>query len=207
MLLRVQESVREWTPTLPSELPFWELKSQWIPEFSEGNFRDQNSLDWRFPYIIENLLEHRCLKWAHMTHLGTSNISYGQKKGQESNCQFDFRPLKVKNLPDSLAWRWRVTYRWKALNEGYNFDLDLTSIKGLHAKLWDSKVARVPILGLPLGSPGTKWHLGAASLVAMHIIYYKGEGGGFPQIWAVVNLVSPCLPMVNSCTKSAPAIH
>jgi hypothetical protein len=27
-----------------------------------------------------------------------------------------------------------------------------------------------------------------------HKIYYKGEGGGFPQVWAMVNLVSPsCL--------------
>jgi hypothetical protein len=35
------------------------------------------------------------------------------------------------------------------------------------------------ILGFPLGSLEKKWHLGA-SLVAGHIIYYKGEGGGFP---------------------------
>jgi hypothetical protein len=32
--------------------------------------------------------------------------------------------------------------------------------------------------GLPLGSLMTKWHLGV-----MHIVYYKGEGGGFPQVW------------------------
>jgi hypothetical protein len=28
MLPRVPKSVREWTPTLPSELPCWELESQ-----------------------------------------------------------------------------------------------------------------------------------------------------------------------------------
>jgi hypothetical protein len=28
-----------------------------------------NSLDWGGPYIIKKLLERRCLKWAHMTHL------------------------------------------------------------------------------------------------------------------------------------------
>jgi hypothetical protein len=38
-------------------------------------------------------------------------------------------------------------------------------------------------------------------------VYYKGEGGGFPQVWAVMSLVSLCLPMVHSCTKSVPAIH
>jgi hypothetical protein len=39
LLLGVQKNVREWTITLPNELPFWELESQWIFEFSEGNFR------------------------------------------------------------------------------------------------------------------------------------------------------------------------
>jgi hypothetical protein len=34
MLLGVQKSVREWTPTLPSELPLWELESRWNLEFS-----------------------------------------------------------------------------------------------------------------------------------------------------------------------------
>jgi hypothetical protein len=29
MLSKVQKSVKEWTPTLPSEFPFWELESQW----------------------------------------------------------------------------------------------------------------------------------------------------------------------------------
>ncbi len=32
-------------PTLPSELPLWELVFQWTPESSRGNFRGQNSLD------------------------------------------------------------------------------------------------------------------------------------------------------------------
>jgi hypothetical protein len=36
---------------------------------------------------------------------------------------------------------------WKVLNGCYNFVLDLISIRDLHTKLWDSKVAGVPILG------------------------------------------------------------
>jgi hypothetical protein len=44
--------------------------------------------------------------------------------------------------------RWRGTYCWKALDEGYNFAIDLTSIKGLNTKLWASKVVGVPILGI-----------------------------------------------------------
>ncbi len=110
------------------------------------------------------------------------NTSYGQKKGRESNWHFDFRPLKVGNCSDFLAWRWCVTYRWKAFDEGYNFALKLILIKGLHTMLRASKVVRVPtlrILGLPFGIPKTKWHLGAG-YVARHKVYYKGEGEGFP---------------------------
>jgi hypothetical protein len=94
MFLGVWENVREWTSTLPKwELPsdfsLWELESQWSPKFSKSDFKGQNPLDWRFPYIIGKLLELKCLKWARMTHLSTQNISYGKKKNQESNCQFD----------------------------------------------------------------------------------------------------------------------
>jgi hypothetical protein len=39
-------------------------------KFLEGDCKDQNSLDWKISYTIKNILEHRCLKWACMTHLG-----------------------------------------------------------------------------------------------------------------------------------------
>jgi hypothetical protein len=58
-------------PTLPSEFPLWELESQWTLKFSKGDCKGQNSLDLGVFYIIEKLLEFRCLKWACMTHLGT----------------------------------------------------------------------------------------------------------------------------------------
>jgi hypothetical protein len=35
----------------------------------------------------------------------------------------------------------------------------------------------------------------------------RGEGGGFAQVWAVVNLVSPCMPMACLCNKNAPIMH
>ncbi len=91
-----------------------------------------------------------------------------------------------------MAW----TYRFKALDKGYNFTLDLISIRGLHAKLWRPKVAGVPtlaILRLPFGSPDTKNHLNVGP-VGRCKIYYKGEGGGLPQVRAVVSLVNPNSP-------------
>ncbi len=100
-----------------------------------------------------------------------------EKEGPKVKLPIWFRPWKVENRPDSLVCRWHVTYCWKALDKGYNFASNLTSIEGLDTKFWDSKIARVLILGisgLQLGSPGTKWHLGAGP-TAKHIIYYKGK--------------------------------
>jgi len=131
-----------------------------------------------------------------MSHLDICSTSYGKKKGQESNWQFDSRPLKVGNRPDFHACRWCATYCWKTLDEGYNFASNLISIQGMHVKLWRPKVARVPTLAisrLPLGSPKTKSHLDVGPVERCRV-YYKGEGGGFPQVRAVVNLVCRCCP-------------
>jgi hypothetical protein len=57
-----------------------------------------------------------------------------------------------------------------------------------------------------IGSPGTKCHLDVG-LVERHIIYYKGESDGFPQVWVVVSLVSPRLPMVCPSTKNVQTMH
>ncbi len=36
---------------------------------------------------------------------------------------------------------------------------------------------------------------------------YTTGGGGFPQVWVVVSLVSLHLPVVHLCIKSAPTMH
>jgi len=82
------------------------------------------------------------------------------------------------------VFKWHATYYWEALDEGYNFALDLISIGSLHTKLWGPKVVEVLIVKisvLPFGNTGKKCHLDVG-LVEKHIIYYKGEGGGFPQV-------------------------
>jgi hypothetical protein len=63
-------------------------------------------------------------------------------------------------------------------------------------KVMGPKVAGVPSLrisGLPLGSPMTKSHLNVAPVERCKV-YYKGEGGGFPQVRAMVSLVSLSCP-------------
>jgi hypothetical protein len=168
--------------TLKLGLPPWELESRWTHKCAESNCRGQNPMDWKVLYTIGKMLKLKCLKWARMIHLDIWNTSYGQKKGRESNWQFDSWSLKVGNWTHFLACRWCATYHWKVLNKGYNFVSDLVSIKGLHTKLWGPKIIRVPTLRisrLPFGSPMTKCHLDVG-LMERHRVYYKGEGGGFP---------------------------
>ncbi len=62
------------------------------------------------------------------------------------------------------------------------------------------------ILELPLGSPRIKCHLDVG-LVERHRVYYKEEGGGFPQVQVVVSLVSPNLPVARLNTKSVQTMH
>jgi len=105
--------------------------------------------------------------------------------------------------------RWRATYFWKDLDEGYNFASDIISIGGLHTKLCRPKVVRIPTLGisgLPFGNPGTKCHLDVG-LMEKHKVYYKVEGGDFPQVQAVVSFVNLNLLVSRPNTKNVIAMH
>ncbi len=52
------------------------------------------------------------------------------------------------------------------------------------------------------GNPMTKCFLDVG-FMEKHKVYYKGEGGGFPQVRAMVSLVSQSLLMARFNTKSA----
>ncbi len=70
-------------------------------------------------------------------------------------------------------------------------------------KLCTPKVTGVPnvwISGLPFGNPETKSHLDVAPMEGRRV-YYKGEGGGFPQVRAMVSLVSPSCPWLVLAPK------
>jgi hypothetical protein len=162
------------------------------PENLERDCRGQNTSDWGFLYIVGKVLKCRCPKWPCMNHLDICSTSYGRKKGRESNCQFDSRPLKVRNRLDSRACRWSVTHHWKALKEIYNFGLDFVLIWVRGEKLWASKVPKVQtgiVSGLHFGTPGKKSHLDASAAKSCRK-YYMGESDGFPRVQAVVSQVS-----------------
>jgi hypothetical protein len=158
------------------------LESSGTPENSELEFRGQNTSHWGVLYTIKKVLKCRCPKWPRMSHLDIFSSSYGQKKGWESNWQFDFRPLKVRNRPDPNVCNRSATWRWKAFERSYNFGLDLAPIGGRSWEIWAAKVPGVQprtVSGLLLGSPGKKCHLDVASAESCRE-YYNGEGGGFP---------------------------
>jgi hypothetical protein len=145
--------MREWTLTLPRQLSLWEMESQWTPETSKNDYKGQNSMAHGVLYIIEKLLERKCLKWARLAHLNIWNTSYGQKKGRESNLVVWLPTTKSREstLPD--VWFRSATWRWKALDESYNVAWDCITIQGLLAKLWGSKVPGVPFSAIS-GVPG-----------------------------------------------------
>jgi len=87
----------------------WE--SSGTPATSELDNRGQNTLPWGVIYIVGKVLKCKCRKWPRMSHLDICSTSYGQKKGWESNWQFDSWPLKVGNWPDSDVCRRSVTWR------------------------------------------------------------------------------------------------
>ncbi len=89
-------------------------------------------------------MKRRYLKWPRIGHLDICSPSYGQKKGRESNWQFDSRPLKVGNRPAPDVRRGSATRRWKDLDEGYNIGLDLVAIQPRSRELWQFKVPGVP---------------------------------------------------------------
>ncbi len=155
--------------------------------------KGQNTLHWGVFGVIGKVLKCRCLNWPCIGHLDICSSSYGQKRGRESNWQFDSRPLKVGNRPLLNVCSGSTTRRWKALNESYNFGSNLVLIRAWGEKLWFPKVPGVQtgtVSGLHLGSPGKKSHLDVASVRSCRE-YYKGEGGGFPRVRAVVSQVSP----------------
>jgi hypothetical protein len=210
---RSRLKVSIWFMTINVATPLWpsvgvkpntpkvgDLESSGTPECLEFNSNAQNYSHWGVLGFIGKFLKRRYRKWPRIGHLDICRPSYGQKKGRESNWQFDSRPLKVRNRPLPDIRFESATRRWKYLDEGYNFGSDLVAIRLCSWELWAPKVLGLQlgqfrdnfeiISRLQLGSPRKKNHLDVASAESCRE-YYKGEGGGFPRVRAVVSQVSP----------------
>jgi len=123
-----------------------DLEPSRTPECLEFDSKAQNTSHWGVLGVIGKVLKRRYRKWPRIGHLNIFSPSYGQKKGRESNWQFDSRPLKVGNRPFPDVRIESATWRWKDLDEGYNFGLDLVTIRLGSRELQAPKVS-----GLQLG--------------------------------------------------------
>jgi hypothetical protein len=75
------------------------LESSGTPENSDLELKGQNTSHWGVLSVIGKVLKCRCLNWPCIGHFDICSPSYGQKKGRESNWQFDSRPQKFGNRP------------------------------------------------------------------------------------------------------------
>jgi hypothetical protein len=177
-------------PTLP-KVGSWSPRR--TPENSKLDCRDQISSHLSVLSVIGKVLKCKCPKWSRIGHLDICSPSYEQKKGRESNWQFDSRPLKDENRHVLNVCSGSETWRWKALFKGYKFGLDLVPIGGRGEELRSPKVPRVQtetVSGLHFGSPGKKSHSDATP-VGERREYYREYGGGISRARAVVCHVSP----------------
>jgi hypothetical protein len=140
----------------PNTWKSWNLESFGTLECWELDSKGKNISHWGVLGVIGKVLKRKCRKWPRISHLDICSPSYGQKKGRESNWQFDSRPLKVENRPLPDVRFGSATWYWKDINEGYNFGWDLVAIRLCNRELWWFKVSKVPsgqfqdsILGVP----------------------------------------------------------
>jgi hypothetical protein len=143
--------------------------------------KGQNTSHWGVLHFIGKFLKRRYRKWPRIGHLDICRSSYGQKKGRESKWQFDSRPLKVKNRPLPELRIERATWRWKDLDEGYNFDSDLVAIRLYSRELWPLKVSGLQPgefrenFGTPTWESREKEPFGCSPRGALQRILYGGR--------------------------------
>ncbi len=158
-----------------------DLESFGTPERLEFDSRGQNTSHWGVLGVIGKVLKCRCPKCPFIGHLDICSPNYGQKKGRESNCQFDSRPLKVWNRPLPNIGIGSATGRWKALEENYNFGLDLVLIRLGSQEIWAPKVPGLQPgqfrdnFGTPTWESREKEPFGCSPCGALQRILYGGK--------------------------------
>jgi len=110
---------------------------------------------------IKKVLKRRCFKCHRIVHLDLLCISYDQKKGRKSNWKFDTRP-QIPWKQRSMRSNWNVLYTIGNIFSRVIRYCPRTLIKTwfeINMNVQCFGIIRIPILGLPLGSPREKWHL------------------------------------------------
>jgi len=175
-----------------------DLESSGTPERLEVDNRGQNTSHWGVLGVIGKVLKRTYRKWPRIGHLNICSPSYGQKKGRESNWQFDSWPLKVGNRPLPNLRIESATRRWKDLDDGYNFGLDLITIRLYSRELWAPKVSGLQLgqfrdnFGTPTWESREKEPFGCSSRGELQRIIYGGRWWLPPSSGCGESYVSKC---------------
>jgi hypothetical protein len=97
-----------WSEPVAAATPLWpsvgvkpntpkvgDFESFGTPECLVLDSKAENTSHWGVLGVIGKVLKRTYRKWSCIGHLDICRPSYRQKKGRESNWQFDSRPLKV----------------------------------------------------------------------------------------------------------------
>ncbi len=164
-----------WSPTLGKNE---DLESFGTPECSELDSKAQNTSHWGVLGVIGKVLKCRYRKWPRIDHLNICSPSYGQKKGRESNWQFDSRLLKVGNRPLPTS-ELRVRYVVGKISSRATSLIQTSSRSDFSVESYELSKSRDStrdsfgtVSGLQPGSPGKKWHSGGGATES-HKVYYR----------------------------------
>ncbi len=125
------------------------MESSGTPECSKLDSKAKNTSYWGVLGVIGKVLKRRYRKWPRIGNSDICSPSYGQRKGRESNWQFDSQPLKFGNRPLLNVALKSVTRRWKTLDERYNIDSRLVPIR-----VWGEELGPFKVPGV---QPGHFW--------------------------------------------------
>jgi hypothetical protein len=178
----------------PNTSKVGDLESSGTPECLELDSKAQNTLHWGVLGVIGKVLELRYRKWPRIGHSDICSPSCGQKKGRESNWQFDSRPLKVENRPLPDLRIESAIRRWKDLDKGYNFGSDLVAIRLCSWELWAPKFPGLHSGQFRDSNPGVPGVLGKSDIrawVPRRVIEYTigNKVVAYSRVRAVVCLV------------------
>jgi hypothetical protein len=139
-----------------------DLESSGTSECLGFDSKAQNTSHWGVLGVIGKVLKHKYRKWPRIGHLDICNPSYGQKKGRESN-----RPIPDLRIESAIR-------RWKDLDKGYKFSLDLVVIRLCSWELWAPKV--------PGLQPGQFWdNFGTPTWESREKVPFRCKCGGVAQ--------------------------
>jgi len=190
----------------PNTWKSWRLGVFRDSRMFRADSKGQNTSHWGVLGVIGKFLKRRYRNCPRIGDLDMCSLSYGQKKGWESHWQFDSWPLKVGNRPLPDVQFERATWRWKDLDEGYNFGSDRVAIQLCSRELWRFKVPGVPpgtISGLHFGSPGNLCHSDVASATSRRE-YYMGKVVASPESgpwWVSCVQVPVASPNTKGCPE------